>query len=67
MDNFTREELQDLRQRAAFEATNNSHGDSFMYRKIAYLELAAAADRLDAMLARDELANQNPQVWPSGK
>lgn len=66
MDNFTREELQELRSRADCLAANSSLGT---YWRIAYLELAAAADRLDAMMARDDqtrdmLAVRRP-VWPS--
>lgn len=68
MDNLSREELQDLRSRAEFAATN---GGLNKYWQIAYLELAAAADRLDAMMARDELANAalaaRGPVWPSAK
>jgi hypothetical protein len=64
MDNFTREELQDLRSRAEFASTDATAN---IFTKIAYLELAAAADRLDAMLARNELANQNPALWPTDK
>jgi len=54
VDYFTREELQDLRHRAEFEAANDL---SNKFRQIAYLEFAAAADKLDSLLARDMLDN----------
>ena len=49
-EQFTREELQDIRERAVenAEAVKNNHW------KRAYKQLADAADRLDAMEARTE-------------
>ncbi len=50
MDNFTRKELQELRERAVGHAKSvpNNHWQR------AYRQLADAADRLDAMEARTE-------------
>lgn len=47
---FTREELQSIRDRALEDAKRHGPGDLMAMR--AYADLAAAADRLDAMAAR---------------
>lgn len=50
MEDFTREELQEIEQRATAMASNVKN--QFWIR--AYLNLTDACDRLDAMIARSE-------------
>jgi len=52
MAEFTREELQSIRKKAIANA-KLEQGVFFNYWASAYRELAYAADRLDAMKARD--------------
>lgn len=63
---FTREELQDIRDRAEqqVDVPGLSRQD-----QIAYLELASAADRVDATLARTQFDLARVKTsgdWPSG-
>ncbi len=63
--NFSREDLQDIR--ATAEAlVGNRYVNA--QERIAYLDLASAADRVDAMLARTTLDAQAPSsgAWPTG-
>lgn len=63
--NFSREDLQDIRATAE-TLGENPHAN--LQERIAYLDLASAADRVDAMLARTTLDAQAPSNpdWPTG-